>query len=160
QVVICTAYSDYSWEEILARFGRNDRLLLLKKPFDNAEVSQFACALTEKWRLARQAATKVDELESAVHLRTAELETSNRQLQEEMAERRAAEERLRHAAFHDALTGLPNRTLLLDRLGNCLERRKRHPGMYHAVLFLDVDNFKLINDSLGHAAGDRLLMAV
>jgi two-component system, sensor histidine kinase and response regulator len=55
QIVICTAYSDYSWEEILDRVGASDRLLILKKPFDNAEVCQLACALTEKWQLARYA---------------------------------------------------------------------------------------------------------
>nr|HPG17805.1 response regulator [Opitutaceae bacterium] len=51
QVVICTAYSDYSWDEMINRIGQSDRLLLLKKPFDPAEVLQMACALTEKWSL-------------------------------------------------------------------------------------------------------------
>jgi CheY-like chemotaxis protein len=49
QTVICTAYSDYSWEEIIERLGRNDRLLILRKPFDPVEVQQLACNLTEKW---------------------------------------------------------------------------------------------------------------
>jgi diguanylate cyclase (GGDEF)-like protein/PAS domain S-box-containing protein len=70
--------------------------------------------------------------------------------------RRAAEDRVRHEAVHDPLTGLPNRVLLLERLGQALEL----PGARFAVVLLDIDNFKLINDSLGHAAGDELLMAV
>jgi len=71
-------------------------------------------------------------------------------------ERKRAEARLAHQALHDQLTGLPNRALFLDRLGVALERSRRS-GVSLAVLFLDFDNFKEINDSLGHSAGDRVL---
>ncbi len=73
QVVICTAYSDHSWETITQKLGSTDRLLILKKPFDNLEVIQLACSLSEKWRLAEEAGIKREELQAIVARRTAEL---------------------------------------------------------------------------------------
>jgi signal transduction histidine kinase/PleD family two-component response regulator/HPt (histidine-containing phosphotransfer) domain-containing protein len=97
QVVICTAYSDYSWDEIQRLLGHTDRLVLLKKPFDTIEVQQLALALTEKWRLLQQAKSKLNDLERMVRERTAELLTTNEVLQAEIAERKRAEEELRKA---------------------------------------------------------------
>src|SRR5207248_11022552 len=74
-------------------------------------------------------------------------------------ERRRSDDQLAHQALHDPLTGLPNRGLLIDRLALALARRQRGGGAL-AVLFLDVDRFKLVNDGLGHGAGDELLKAV
>jgi predicted signal transduction protein with EAL and GGDEF domain len=77
-----------------------------------------------------------------------------------VVERQRAKDRLMHDALHDPLTLLPNRTLLFDRLNQLLSRVKREPGYRFAVLFLDLDRFKNINDSLGHMAGDQLLIEV
>jgi CheY-like chemotaxis protein len=74
QVVICTAYSDYSWESLLARLHHSDRFLILKKPFDAIEVKQLAQSLTTKWVLARQAKLRQRELEFMVNERTKELQ--------------------------------------------------------------------------------------
>lgn len=138
QVVICTAYSDYSWDQIVQRLGVTDRLVILKKPFDQVEVAQLANALTQKWLMTRQATMKVDELEALVEQRTVEL---------------------RYAAMHDKLTGLPNRAQLNDRLQRVLDRGGKAAREF-AVLFLDFDRFKIINDSLGHEVGDRLLVEI
>jgi len=73
QVVICTAYSDYSWEEITRELGYTDNLLILKKPFDHAEVAQIASAMTTKWLLARQVAMKMQDLQVMVDRQTREL---------------------------------------------------------------------------------------
>ncbi len=76
----------------------------------------------------------------------------------DVTDRRRAEEKLLHDAFHDELTGLPNRALFMDRLGQAMATARARPGEIAAVLFLDVDRFKIVNDSLGHPAGDELLV--
>ena len=139
QVVICTAYTDYSWEQIIANLGATDRLLILKKPFDPIEVCQLATALTEKWKLKRQAALKLGELEKMVHERTVEL---------------------RCAALTDKLTGLPNRAQFEEVLRRRIAENSPDDKSFFAVFFIDFDRFKIINDSLGHKVGDELLKAI
>jgi PAS domain S-box-containing protein len=90
QVVVCTAYSDYSWEKMTAKLGINDNLVILKKPFDNIEVLQLAHALTKKWHVTGEAQQQVESLDRKVAARTRELEDSN-------AELRRSEERFAKA---------------------------------------------------------------
>jgi two-component system NtrC family sensor kinase len=92
QVVLCTAYSDYTWEEMIAKLGSPDNLVILKKPFDRVEVLQLAHALTRKWDLNRKAQLKLDELAAMVEERTRELAKTNQELRREIQERIQAEE--------------------------------------------------------------------
>jgi diguanylate cyclase (GGDEF)-like protein/PAS domain S-box-containing protein len=78
----------------------------------------------------------------------------------DISEHKENEERLRHHAFHDALTGLPNRALFMDRVQHAVARARRSPTSTFAVIMLDLDRFKNVNDSLGHVAGDHLLIRV
>jgi two-component system sensor histidine kinase/response regulator len=91
QVVICTAYSDYSWDEMLTKLSGSDRLLILKKPFDSVEVLQLASSLTEKWHLLQSARLHAVELEERVRLRTRELQSANATLEREIARRAQVE---------------------------------------------------------------------
>jgi diguanylate cyclase (GGDEF)-like protein/PAS domain S-box-containing protein len=264
QVVLCTAYSDHSWTEVLARLDVRDRLLILKKPFDAIEAYQFANALSTKWRMTEQAALKMSALETAVEERTRELSYANIIVQNspvvlyrvrgeasfpliyisqnigkfghdpavllatpnwagtlidprdqamvrdvmgsvlsndvpgasiefrlrtgdggvrwienryvpirdpegrlveiegiliDVTERRAAEEKITALARTDGLTALANRTVFLERLDQAFAAARRG-AMPFAVLYLDLDKFKPVNDTYGHPVGDLVLQEV
>ena len=132
------------------RYSARDQELLIFVSYHIANALQRKRA-AESLRLANA------DLEKRVVDRTEALFEANRVLREQIAERERAERQLRHAALHDALTGLPNRTHLLSCLTAALERYARQPERRFAVLFLDLDRFKVVNDSVGHLVGDELL---
>jgi len=104
QIVICTAYSDYSWEELLGKLeAYAERFLILKKPFDHVEVRQLATSLARKWTLARQARARVDELEALVGDRTRAIREAHERLQREVTQRHRMEAQLRRAQKLEAL---------------------------------------------------------
>lgn len=265
QIVICTAFSDYSWEETVQQLGMSDNLLILKKPFDSIAVRQLASALTKKWQLMQDAKVHMDLLEKTVLERTqslnkslsltratlessyngmivventkkivdfnhyfiemwgvpvdlietndyAAIETHMLSMQldtatflelinyfktspressvailklsdgrffecysqphllngelvgriwsfRDITQRMDLEEKLEQQATHDSLTALPNRTLLIDRIQQVIAQAQRHKGIF-SIMFIDLDRFKLINDSFSHEAGDELLVAL
>ena len=126
---------------------------------DSVDVVWIFEDVTERHSAEHALRRAHDELEQRVLERTSELSSTNRQLQAEIFERLQAEQRIWHIAHHDGLTGLPNRTLLQDRLEQAVAQAERG-GSRVAVIFLDLDRFKSINDTLGHGIGDELLKHV
>jgi two-component system cell cycle sensor histidine kinase/response regulator CckA len=120
QVVICTAYSDYSWEDMMSRFGRSDNLLILKKPFDNVEVLQLAHALTKKWQVTKLADLRLKEMDVMVRQRTQELQTAHDRL-------RGSEERF-SKAFHASPIAMAIHTLAEGRFADANEAFYRMTG--------------------------------
>lgn len=97
------------------------------------------------------------QLESQVEERTAELKSALHELQSAYLELLAKEDQLRYDAFHDSLTGLANRSYFIKQLNKVIELSSINPNYFYAVLFIDIDRFKVVNDSLGHLIGDKLL---
>jgi signal transduction histidine kinase len=161
QVVICTAYSDYSWEEVLGRLNARDRLLILKKPFDSIEVYQLASSLTAKWQMTQQATSQVSGLEEAVQKRTAELEESQAKLMDSA----------RHAGMAEIATNIlhnvgnvlnsvnisinviakTTRALKTDGLSKVVQMLDEHAGDLRDFLVKD-DKGKLLPDYLKKVA--------
>jgi diguanylate cyclase (GGDEF)-like protein/PAS domain S-box-containing protein len=154
----------HTCERLLVRQdGQTFWARLTGRPLDLAQPKGRSVWLVDDITARRETAQAVlrarDELEVRVLERTAELAGTNQKLQAEIVERRQAEARVHHMAYHDSLTGLPNRSLLEDRLTRCMQVAQVS-GRRLAVMFIDLDRFKNINDTLGHATGDRLLKEV
>jgi diguanylate cyclase len=161
EVVICTAYSDYTWERIVSKFGQTDGILFIKKPFDSISIKQIALSLTTKWTLAKINREHIENLEIEVRKRTQTLNQAVEKLTEEIALRRDKETQLAYIAHYDSLTGLLKRRSFyktmkkLTEYNNDLESKEAF-----ALLFIDIDGFKAVNDQWGHGVGDLLLKEI
>ncbi len=141
-IVVVTGYSDHSPLEVARVAGPQDKLYYLAKPFETDEIRTMAASLSAKWRMEQ-------DLKEA----HAEIQRKFKELESAQVEIVASEARCRHIALHDQLTRLPNRVYFQNFLNEALSDRQRDV----AVLFVDLDRFKLVNDTLGHGAGDQLV---
>lgn len=159
EMVLCTAYSDYTWDDIVEKLGCTDKLLFLRKPFDSVAVQQMSLSLIKKFNLGAQARYYVKNLEHEVQQRTLQLQDLLKEMESKNAQLASSNDELKHAALHDSLTGLPNRILFHDRLEQTIKLAKRNNSKF-AVALLDLNDFKDINDSQGHLVGDLVLKTV
>lgn len=158
-IAICTAHSDYSWDQIVERLGIKNNLLFVRKPFDQVAIKQIALAMTTQWQMRHEREQQIDRLEHQVEARTNELSSMVEQLQEEMKLRKAREKQLAYQAHYDALTRLLNRASFYSALSE-FDRTEPMIHRRYAIFYFDLDGFKKINDTYGHDTGDEFLRII
>ncbi len=159
EVVICTAYSDFSWDEIISKFGATDHLLILKKPFSVIEVKQIALSLIKKWNLNKQIGHFINNLEKEVEERTKQLNAILEELDTKNKELQKKNKLLVELSKRDSLTGLLNYAALHEELDITFAEAQRYTFPM-SVVMMDIDYFKDINDNYGHQTGDEILKRI
>lgn len=170
QIVICSVYSEYSWDEIFLELGDSDNLSFLRKPFDRLEVRQIASTLSAKWNFYRTSRLKIEQLQNAVQKKTADLKKAlidleNRKNAEIEAINKLEtayealeknHQQLQSLVTIDSLTGLSNRRNFDDKLDEYAHLSERLVQPLSCIIS-DIDHFKLVNDDFGHHVGDEVL---
>ncbi|MHC0065157.1 EAL domain-containing protein [Nostoc sp. UIC 10890] len=167
QLLMCYRGTPEQWSirsEQSLRINQGLRIVesTISQPF-NSQLREYIVIVRDitKRKLAEEELVQYRyQLEQLVLERTIELIRVNQQLQQDIIKRQEAQEQLLHNSLHDGLTGLPNQRLFMERVQQAIEHSKQQNNYLFAVLFLDLDRFKVVNDSLGHLQGNQLLIAI
>ncbi|MEH1818052.1 MAG: amino acid permease [Nostoc sp.] len=167
QILICYRGKPEEWSirsEQTLKINQGLRIVesTISQPF-NSQLREYVVIVRDitKRKLAEEELVQYRyQLEQLVLERTIELIRVNQQLQQDIIKRQEAQEQLLHNSLHDGLTGLPNQRLFMERVQQAIEHSKQENNYLFAVLFLDLDRFKVVNDSLGHLLGNQLLIAI
>lgn len=142
-----------------ARSGRFIPVEVSASAFTTGEGRECMMVHVRDIQKRLEAETEREQMHERLRIHTTELETQRQRLAREMHERQRAQARLEYEATHDPLTGLPNRRWFKERMDQCVRSQQANPEASFCVIFIDLDDFKIVNDSLGHDAGDELLIA-
>jgi diguanylate cyclase (GGDEF)-like protein/PAS domain S-box-containing protein len=167
QLLICYQGKPEQWSirtEQTLKINQGLRIVesTISRPF-NSQIREYIIIIRDitKRKLAEEELIQYRyQLEQLVLERTIELIKVNQQLQQDIIKRQEAQDQLLHNSLHDGLTGLPNQQLFVERVQQAIERSKQQNNYLFAILFLDLDRFKVVNDSLGHLLGNQLLIAL
>ncbi|BDI14972.1 hypothetical protein ANSO36C_07740 [Nostoc cf. commune SO-36] len=167
QILICYRGKPEQWsirseQSLKVKQGLRIVESTISQPF-NSQLREYIVIVRDitKRKLAEEELGQYRyQLEQLVLERTIELIRVNQQLQQDIIKRQEAQEQLLHNSLHDGLTGLPNQRLFMERVQQAIEHTKQQNNYLFAVVFLDLDRFKVVNDSLGHLLGNQLLIAI
>ncbi len=159
EVVICTAISDYMWEEIIKKTGSASRLLFVRKPFNPLEIRQVAFSLVMKRNLNDKVRSMIKNMEYEMEERTKQLSNVTSELKKNTSEKSNKKNNNPDLPERDSLTGLFNLFSFQLRIQELFEASRRH-SFPLCVLIFDIDNFKELNDLYGHETGDEILLKI
>jgi len=159
EFVICTSFSDYTWEEIICQVGTSEHLLFLKKPFNKAEVKQLTISLIFKWNMNEKVRRIIKTMENEIEERIKQVQLISKELNTSYSEYNTRHNEIMFSSDRDITTKLYSLEMIHTRLQEIIESSRRH-NYPVSIIIIDILNLKDINEKYGHDAGNEALIKV